>query len=502
MKQSEYCGSQTHQLNFTLPALHRVVYVGSVALRLNIAYKLERVSFHNLSLNTTTTITHLTGTFQRNFVVNVTQKSVAISLSVRKFTGYTHLCKHGGIMMYHSVDMAADRQRQSYKAHVPYNHSEHHHYKKVKKSINYKPICTHNALLSLMSVNESMTLDIGSTYIVFYGYNSNFAIDLKLHVSASRYTAVTNIGISYCNHGVDIYLFKVFIVNCRIRTIQLIKQAPFTLQMLSSGFTIMVSKIYMDLHWPGMMNINLRYRSEALRLYSRGDECTSYFNLHITCLRKSNDVVLISNPRLNTMNTNQSWNEAESIKITQWNSCPTLDLLAYVISLDVAETDTRCVPSATDFTATTKEPYHSIRKRCAYVDAAFNKLGDHIMYLMEAYYKFPPSDNWSFYYISISDACVQRNSLIIYFSSITTKSRRIKFYNLTSQAQRSSMIFYEFGIVRILQLHVRRRSLGCSAHVAVTSLTNKQIDHIDHERHFKVFITLNDKILYSDILRV
>ena len=202
----------------------------------------------HIKLNVPTNVKHHTDTFQRNIEIDVTQQPVAIQLSVRRFAGYTDSCKYGGIRMYHRLSMAVHPEyltQRFVEAHVPYDRYEHSSNKiELNKHNDYLQARTNDSII----FKKLFHLDFGTTNIVFYGYSSMFEIDLSLTVYPSNYISAFNFKLRYCGTSIHIYVYKSFIINCLLPTIQLTQQIKLNLQWSRSTVTI---SEYTELLWPG-----------------------------------------------------------------------------------------------------------------------------------------------------------------------------------------------------------------------------------------------------------
>ena len=423
----------------------------------------------HIKLNVPTNVKHHSDTFQRNIEIDVTQQPVAIQLSVRKFTGHTDSCKYGGIRMYHRLSMAVHPEylnQRVVEAHVPYDSKEHSPSKiELNRQDEYIQACTNDSII----FKKMFHLDFGTTNIVFYGYSSMFEIDLNLTVYPSNYISAFNFEVRYCGKSIEIYVFKSFIINCWLNTIQLTQQIGFHLQW--SGGRVTPSD-YTELLWPGRMNISVycNFSSYKAVVLKEGNvkACILSDGIWITGLRKDTIINLLWNA-----NVNQYFvPDTESLMIKRKpDECNRISTVQYGIFLDPVYGDSQCPKTQTNFTSATVTHNRMLTKRCALIDLIF-PYRDHILYVTGGYNRYPPRNNWIYFYISINKQCFGSTDISVYYS-VGKLMRTVVDHFLFSRGK-TKFLFYDYGLYWKFQFQLRRRSQLCTAFFQMTEVTPQQ----------------------------
>ena len=463
-----YCETG-QQLNVTIAPLHSIYYIGPPLTYIQLAYKVIPTTVEYMKFNVSTNIKHHTDTFPRNIEIDVTQQPVAIQLSVKKFAGYTDSCKYGGIRMYHRLSMAVHPEYLTQRfvtAHVPYDSYEHSQNKiELNRQDEYIQACTNDSII----FKKMFHLDFGTTNIVFYGYSSMFEIDLNLTVYPSNYISAFNFEIHYCGKSIYIYVYKSFIINCWLPTIQLTQQIKFNLQWPGGRVTTFD---YTELLWPGIMDIAVDnnclsykavvYRREMVR------ECIISDNLRITGLYKDTIITLLANGNDNHYFVPDT--ESLMIKRRQ-DECNWISTVQYSVFLDPVYRDNRCPKTQTNFTSAPKERYRMLTKSCVLMDLIFPYRA-HMLYVTGAYNRYPTRNTWIYFYVSINKRCFRSTDILVYYSVANLMRQTVEHFQFTPG--QSQFLFYDYGLLRKFQFLLRRRSLLCTTFFQMTEVTSHQ----------------------------
>ena len=422
-----------------------------------------------MKFNVPTNIKHHTDTFQRNIEIDVTQQPVAIQQSVKKFAGYTDSCKYGGIRMYHRLSMAVHPEHLTQlfgEAHVPYNRYEHSPNKmELNRQDEYIQACTNDSII----FNKMFHLDFGTTNIVFYGYSSMFEIDLNLTVYPSNYISVFNFELRYCGTSIHIYVYKSFIINCLLNTIQLTQQIKLNLQWSGSRVT---TSDYTELLWPGIMDITvdcnfLSYKAVVLKTGSV-KACIISDSLSITGLYKDTIITLLWNANVNYYFVPDT--ESLMLKRRQ-DECKRISAVQYSVFLDPVYRDNGCPKTQTNFTSATRERYRMLTKSCVFMDLIFLYRA-HMLYVTGAYNRYPTRNTWIYFYVSINKQCFRSTDILVYHSVANLIRGAVEHFHFTQG--KSQFLFYDYGLLRKLQFHLRRRSQFCTTFFQMTEVTSQQ----------------------------
>ena len=304
-EQYSYCTSQVFQLNVSLPAFHTISYAGSLTTTLKLHFHPIPSVFEYLTVNKSTVIENTPGTFQRNIAIDTSEERLSISFNVRKFFGATDFCNYGGIRMFNHLNMSFSYHRKHgfLQAHVPYDKNKHnvHAGTPLKKSI-YSPICTNDSFIFV----RKFYLDFGTTYIVFYDFNSMWNIDLTLNVHSSKYNALFNYPHTYCNQKVNVYRFRDFFIHCTLTLVRLTQQVPLIIQWPrdSERAGVHTSK-NTECVWPGSMHLTINHNYRNLRIFNKEKKlCVPTSLLHVTTL--SNVTILILDKNIQNHNVSNA----------------------------------------------------------------------------------------------------------------------------------------------------------------------------------------------------
>ena len=455
--------------------MHSIHYVGPPVMNIQLSYQLIDHAVEKVKVNTSMNITYRTGTFQKNIEIDTTEQPVYISMSLRKFTGHTDHCRYGGLQMYHRVSMAVplDHTKMVKEVYVPYKERES--FVKVNKQHMHLPICINESIV----FKRKFYLDFGITTLIFYGYSSMFEIDATLSVYPSVYTSLYNFEMSYCGQSVDIYIFKSLFINCKVMTIELKEQIPFTIQW--SGDNYDTHEILDDLEWfwPGQMNmvIIVNYLSYVAVQRKGNGYTTCIFSdtLEITDMNKVIEIPLNTVEKTPTQNISKT----ESIRIRKRSDlCRFAAVLQYSVLID-PNYDSQC-PQSTVFIN-----YRQVLKTCVSLDILFPG-GDSVLIISGAFLRYPYINTWVYYYLHVLPQCYQDTRLMIYYTAITAEYNHVDNFILTKE--RLYFTFYDYGIVRKLQFSFKRRSLRCRA---LFHMTEKPVQlelrrNISSSKSFKV----------------
>ena len=470
MEDYKYCGTGNHPMNITVTPIHSIHYVGPPVLKIRLAYLLIDQAVDKVKVNTSTNITYLKGTFQKNIEIDASEQPVYISITLRKFTGYTDYCKYGGMQMYHRVSMAVppDGTKGLREAYVPDTDKEHESLVKVNKQHMYLPICTNESIV----FQRKFYLDLGITNLIFYGYSSMFEIDVTLSVYPSVYTSLFNLEMNYCGKFVDVYIFKSFIINCIKRIIELKEHIPFTLQWSGDAYNFNQNYGSLEWFWPGQMNMKMIFNYLSYVSVKREEHgytpCTLSDNLRIF---DSGEVIKISLNTLDKVPMRYILN-AESVSITRRvDRCKYVAVIQYSMFIDPAVKESRCSRSQTNFPAIALKTYYKVLKRCVSLNMLFQQR-DNLLLIMGAYYRFPYNDTWVYYYLHVQPQCYQNTKMTIYYTGYTAKYNRVDSFEFTRE--KSYFTFYDYGKGRQLQFTFRRRPLGCRAFLHMTEKPAQQ----------------------------
>ena len=438
-----------------------------------------------VKINTSTNIKLLSGTFQRKIEIDATEQPLYITLSVRKFTGYTDTCRHGGLRMYHTVSMAVPPGNSPTvnEAYVPYDSEEHETLAEYSDQHMYEPICTNESFI----FKNKFHLDFGKTILLFYGYNSKFEIDVILKVYPSTYISVFNFEVRYCTKWIMLYIFKRFIVNCEMNVIELKQQILFALQWSGDVVNDLVNSDKIEWFWSGRMDttIKVHYVPYLVAMTYRTDTlapvyCFMSDKLHITTLRGVQEIGLSSaedSPIINVSNS-----EAMTI-YRRRDACRYIAMLQYSVFLDPTPGDTRCPQSKTEFTSVASEHVHRLLQNCVLLDMIYQR-GDNALFVIGTCFMYPYMNNWVYFYLNINEACQQGTNILIYHGTFMKQSSRIDYFAFTTE--KSEFMFYDYRFARKLQFTLGK-SWNCMAYIHMTVKKIQPAISITH-KIFKVFV--------------
>ena len=445
--------------------MHSIYYIASPLSHIRLDYKVIPTPVEYVRFNTSINIKHLTGTFQRNIEIDATQQPVAIQLSERNFTGYTDSCKYGGIRMYHRLSMAVQPDylhRSVVEARVPYDSKEHSQSMiKLNRRDEFLRACTNDSII----FKNLFHLDFGITNIILYGYNSMFQIDLNFTVYPSIYISAFNFERRYCGKLINIYIFKSYIINCFMQAIQLTQQIRFSLQWSGDG---VARRDKTEWIWPGRMTmtVNCSYLPyHAVRqINGPGISCNVSNKLRITALHKNTKIILTAARKV----IHHTVHDTESLNIERrTDDCRFIARVQYRVYLDPVPGGNRCPKTQTDFTSATRLKYRQMSKSCVLIDLIFSR-GDHIVYVSGALYRYPQRNSWIYFYLHISQQCDRSTEILVYYTTEMALRQSTDHYQFTPG--KSKFVFYDFGVFRVLQFYLRRRSWVCTAFFQMTEV--------------------------------
>ena len=368
--------------------------------------------------------------------------------------------------MYHRMSMAVHPEylnQRFVEAHVPYARYKHSSNKiEINRQDEYLQACTNDSII----FKKMFHLDFGTTNIVFYGYSSMFEIDLNLTVYPSNYISVFNFELRYCRKSIKIYIFKSFILNCVLQTIQLTRKVRFKLQL--SGGRV-PADLYTELLWPGRMNItvdcNYLFYKAVVLSKGRVKDCLISDNLWINGLYKDTIIFLLWKA-----NVSQYFvSDTESLMIKRRpDDCNRISTVQYSVFLDPVQGDKLCPKTQTNFTSATIEQYRILTKSCVLIDLIF-PYREHMLYITGAYNRYPPRNNWIYFYLSINEQCFRSTDISVYYSVVKMMATSDHHFHFTPG--KSQFLFYDYGIYRKFQFQLRRRSRFCTAFFQMTEVT-------------------------------
>ena len=468
----KFCGSGEHPVDITITPTHSILYVGPQVVVIRLVYQMEEsLEVEKVKVNTSTNIKHLSGTFQRNIEIDATEQPLYITLSVRRFTGYTDTCQHGGLRMYHTVSTAIppDDPAIVKESYVPYDSEEHETLMEHSDQHMYQPICTNESFI----FKNKFHLDFGKTILLFYGYSSQFEIDVILKVYPSTYISVFNFEVRYCAKWTLLYIFKSFIINCEMNVIELKQQIPFVLQWSGDGVNKIVASDKIEWFWPRRMEITIKvhYFPYSIAQYYDTDSLTPTYcirsdKLHITTLHGVQEIGLSLAKEIPMIHVANS--EALSI-FRRRDACRYIAVLQYSVFLDPTPGDTRCPQSKTKFISLTSGKYHQLLQNCVSLDMIYQR-GDNTLLVMGTYLKYPYVNNLVYYYLNIKKACYQGTKILVYYTTFSKQSSRINNFALTTE--KSEFMFYDYSFARKLQFTIGR-NWNCMAYIHMTVKKNQ-----------------------------
>ena len=448
-----------------MPAFHTISYVGSLTTTLKLHFHPIPSVFEYLTVNESTVIKHTAGTFQRNIAIDTNDERLSISFTLRKFFGATDFCGYGGIRMFNHVNTSFSYhdQHNFLQAHVLYDNIKHKlAVKSLKKSV-YTPICTNDSFI----FKRKFYLDFGTTYIVFYDFNSMWSIDVTLEVHYSEFNAIYNFEQTYCKHSVRVYIFNDFFINCKLIVVRLTRQVPLILQWPRESKNVEENAFgNIEFVWPGNMYLIINHNHRNLRIFGRGNQlCTPNTMLFITTASGIIPLLLERNLR------NRSVFEAESFNIGRsLSNCLHMEQNSYAITLTPSPVDDRCSYSRTAIAVNDHSAIGSNHKRindgCVSHDVVLTK-GMYVFYFMEPFFNIFFQDKWVYYSLIISEGCYKSLGMKVYFKTTLAKTSRTVHFEFTQD--KSHYIWYNYGIVGVLMLHLERILLMCSAYIEMTS---------------------------------
>ena len=467
------------QLGVSMPAFHTISYTGSLTSTVKLHFQSIPSVFEYLRVNESTVIKNTPGTFQRNIAIDTNEERLSISFNVRKFFGATDFCNYGGIRMFNHLNTSFSYHHKHgfLQAHIPYDKNKYNVNAEtsLKKAI-YYPICTNDSFI----FERKFYLDFGTTYIVFYNFNSMWSIDLTLNVHPSKYNALFNFQHTYCNRKVAVYRFRDFFIHCTLTVVRLTQQVPLILQWPRDGEH---ASEYTECVWPGSMNLTINHNYRNLRIFNKENKlCSPASLLHITTLSKVTTLLLDRNIQ------NHSVSNAESFMLfTTFSNCRFMELSSYAIILTPSSGDNRCSSSRNAFTTAAyfdKDINHrKITDQCVSFDVAM-RMGMYAFYFMEPFFNILYQDQWIYYSLIISEGCYKGLGMKVYFQNSFLNSVRMVQFKFTQH--KFHYIWYDYGIMGVLMLHLERILLECSAYIEMTSAPQKPEVHIYGRSIFEV----------------
>ena len=464
------------QLNVSLPAFHTISYVGSLTTILKLHFHPIPSIFEHLTVNESTVIQRTAGTFQRNIAIDANDKRIWISLTVRKFFGATDYCGYGGLRMFNHVNISVNRHNKQ--AYVPYDNIKHNLNVKYLKKSRYIPICTNDSFI----FKRKFYLGFGTTYIVFYDFNSMWNIDLTLDVHSSEFNPIYNFEQIYCIHLVQVYVFNDFFINCNLMVVRLTQQVPLILQWPRENKNLEKNALgNIEVIWSGNMDLILNHKHRNLRIFNiKNQLCRSKNMLHIT--NASSTVKLLLDRNLQTY----SVANAEYFTIARsLSNCYYLEESSYAITLTPSPGSDRCSSSRTAVgdTVTRNSHHKRINDGCVSLDVVLRR-GVYVFYFMEPFFNIIFQDHWTYYSLTISEGCHKRLGMKVHFKTTLAKKSRMVHYEFTQG--KHHYVWYNYGIVGVLMFHLERILMQCFGYIEMTSSPQKQ-DHLQHvQPNFKV----------------
>ena len=482
-----YCTSQVFQVNVSLPAFHTISYVGSLTTTLTLHFHSIPSVFEYLTVNESTVIKHTVGTFQRNIAIDTNEERLSISFNVRKFFGATDFCGYGGIRMFNELNssLSYHDKHNFVQAHIPYDYSKHNLTEKSVKKAIYDPICTNDSFI----FQRKFYLDFGTTYLVFYDFNSIWNIDLTLNVHSSKYNAIYNFQHTYCNHGVLVFIFQDFFINCKLIVVRLTRQIPLILQWpRDSKYAVKDALGNVECLWPGSMDLTFDHNYRNLIIFNSENKlCTPNNMLHITT--SSNKITLLLGRNIQ----NQSVPNVESFTVIRsLSNCRFMEQSSYAITLTPSPGANRCSSSRTAFAPSDKyvrgTKHRQINDECVSLDVTMTK-GMYLFFFMEAFFNILLQDKLVYYSLIISKGCYKGLGMKVYFQTTLAKPGRMVYFEFTQH--KHHYIWYDYGIMGTLMFRLERISLECSAYIELTSSPQKK-DYLSYRRpYFKVSINFH-----------
>ena len=462
-------------------------YQGPITTTLKLHFHAIPSVFENLLVGESLDIKHSFSTFQKNIVIDSNKERLSVSFKVRTFFGATDFCKFGGLRMFNHL-YAAVNHNQIYgamQAEVPYHNTKHSSHIKFLKQSKYFPICTNDSLI----FQRKFFLDFGKTYFVFYDFNSIWNIDITLSVHSSNYHALYNFEESYCSNNIEVYMFNGFFINCKLATIKLTHQVPVILQWARDISPVKKKRVVnIGCIWPGRMDLVIDQNYRNLKIFDdKSKMCTPISILQVIGPTKGTSVLLGTNTQ------NQSVPDAVSLIVATvlGNQCPYMDQSSYAIVITPLNDGSHCISSHSNFSEdspTARTNVEIITEGCVSLDAIMKK-DSYVLYIMEPYYNFPLYDKWIYYSLIISEGCYRGTGMKVYFHTITFQQKQ-QFYFKFSQ-QQYHYIWYDYGVVGILQFYIERFLLNCAAYIEVTSSPHRQNLLFHNRHHFKVTVKNN-----------
>ena len=456
------------QLGVSMPAFHTISYTGSLTTTVKLHFQPIPSVFEYLTVNESTVIKNTPGTFQRNIAIDANEERLSISFNVRKFVGATDFCNYGGIRMFNHLNasLSYHHTHRFIQAHIPYAKIKHNGMPSLKKSI-YAPICTNDSFI----FERKFYLDFGTTYIVFYDFNSMWSIDLTLNVHPSKYNAIFNFQHTYCNEVAKVYKFRDFFIHCTLTLVRLTEQVPLILQWPRNSYRAgKHASENTECVWPGIMDLTINHNYRNLRIFNKEMKlCSPTSLLHITTLYNITTVLLDKNIQ------NHSVSNAESFMlVTTFSNCRFMEQSSYAIILTHFSGDNRCSSSRNAFTISDDSDkttnHKKITDQCISFDVTM-RMGMYAFYFMEPFFNILYQDQWIYYSIIISEGCYRGAGVKVYFQNRFVKSSRIVHFKFTQH--KYHYIWYGYGIMGVLMIHLKRILLECSAYIEMTSAPKK-----------------------------
>ena len=463
-----WCGTKNTTLDVTVPIYHSLSYRGPALMDLVVHFQKIPTIFEPLTVNQSTRIQNLTGIFQRNFIIDVTDQRLSLKFTVRRFSGVTDFCKYGGLSMFNHVDMAVEPNVKKHIAHIPFDKSKHNVNESLLQNAVYFPICTNDSFI----FKSRFHMDLGQTYLIFYSYNNMFTIDVTLDIYPSIYIALFNIDENYCDaQMIELYKFSDFYINCEMLLIKFLRKVPFIVQFSGDSF-IPLKDSYRkdpDFLWPGRMAIEVYDDQRNIEAYNTDNHlCKTNAFLRIK------GTLGITNVQLNGSRTTRRITHAESLIIHRsFYECIELHDTSYSIAFNPTVGDTRCVSSYMNYntklfssTFVNKLKYLTLTKPCTFLDLTITR-GNYVLYIMEAFYQSPVADNWIYYYLKLNEDCNRRSGIGV--SLVTMDARYTGVFYFQFPRMKSQFVFYDFGMIRFLYFHIDSFLQGCKAIVEIIS---------------------------------
>ena len=366
-------------------------------------------------------------------------------------------------------------------AHVPYDpikHKTHQHF--IKKTA-YRPICTNDSSI----FERTFYLDYGTTYIVFYDFNSVWNIDLTLSVHPSEFNALSNFEESYCNKKVQVYKFQDFVINCSFSMIKLTRQVPLLVHW--SRVEVPEESIIKSVfYWPGLMDLTVNHKHRNL-VVSRAQEenCTPSNALFMFGASSTTTLLLGENAH------NQKVLNVDVLRVEHGiGNCPDMDQSIYNVIFTPAIVNHYCILVHNNiFQPPSKSQL--IHSDCFKGEGTMTT-GLYRLYGIDSHVQ----NNWKYYSITIGEACYRGAQIKVYFRSSTLKQRRFFYYELTPNKHHH--ILHDYGFRRFFYFYLDRYVSQCTAYIELTPTLHNRNHQFHNRFSFKVSNYKNVNSYISD----